>query len=142
MTPKRHRNQHTAHWRAIEGAIRDAVNAHPDIEIPRQRMASIVKRCVGAVLALEARAGSPAEEAPGHLLAGRDGAGSSQGPAPDRHRSVDDVGEAVPGHLAAGHGQRAAGEPLAAGFGISGTRGTPDRDGRPAARSVALRGCA
>lgn len=40
-------------WRAIDGAIRDAVTCHPDIVISDTRRASIVKRCVGQVLALE-----------------------------------------------------------------------------------------
>ena len=56
VTVRRHRNQHLPFWRAIEGAVKDACISHPDIQIPRQRVASIVKRAVGAALAIEARA--------------------------------------------------------------------------------------
>ena len=61
-----HRNQasYPALWSAIDGAVRDAVNCHPDIQIPERRIASIVKRAVGSVLALEARAVSAAENGP------------------------------------------------------------------------------
>jgi hypothetical protein len=56
-------------WRAIDGAVRDAVACHPDIVIPDKRRASIVKRVVGQVLALQgAGAGQPAEMADAIVL--------------------------------------------------------------------------
>jgi len=69
---RQHRNQiaYPALWRAIDGAIRDAVAAHPDIQIPDKRRASIVKRAVGSVLALQAAGvGKPTETAAGGLAA-------------------------------------------------------------------------
>lgn len=49
-------------WRAVDGAIRDAAASHPDIQIPDKRRASIVKRAVGSMLALQGvGAGKPAE---------------------------------------------------------------------------------
>lgn len=65
---RQHRNQiaYPALWRAIDGAVRDAAFAHDDIQIPQRRIASIVKRCVGQVLALkEAGAVDAAETALG-----------------------------------------------------------------------------
>ncbi len=70
MTARQHRHQlaYPALWRAIDGAIRDAVAAHPDIQIADKRRASIVKRAVGAVLALQGvGAGQPAETAAAQL---------------------------------------------------------------------------
>jgi hypothetical protein len=54
-----HRNEmeYPALWNAIDGAIRDAVSCHPEIQIPDRLRASIVKRAVGSVLALVAGAG-------------------------------------------------------------------------------------
>lgn len=66
---RQHRNQaaYPALWRAIDGAIRDAVAAHDDIRISDRRRASIVKRAVGQVLALHGvGAGQPAETGGGH----------------------------------------------------------------------------
>ncbi len=68
MTDRQHRHQlaYPALWRAIDGAIRDAAAFHPDIQIADKRRASIVKRAVGAVLALQGvGAGQPAETAAG-----------------------------------------------------------------------------
>ena len=68
MEDRLHRNQvaYPDLWKAIDGAIRDAANSHPDIQIPDMRRPSIVKRAVGAVLALQgARAGQPAETVDG-----------------------------------------------------------------------------
>lgn len=61
----RHQAAYPVLWRAVDGAIRDAVAAHPDIQITDRRRASIVKRVVGSVLALAAGAGKPAETAGG-----------------------------------------------------------------------------
>jgi hypothetical protein len=60
----RHHRHQTAYpdlWRAVDGAVRDAVACHPDIVISDKRRASVVKRVVGQVLALEARVGKPTE---------------------------------------------------------------------------------
>jgi len=59
----RHKIAYPQLWGAVDGAIRDAVICHPDIVIPDKRRASIVKRVVGQVLALEARVGKPTETA-------------------------------------------------------------------------------
>jgi hypothetical protein len=48
-------------WRAIDGAIRAAQHAHPDIQIPDRRRSSVVKRVVGQILAAKARSGRPDE---------------------------------------------------------------------------------
>lgn len=55
MNFKRHRNEikYPALWKAVDGAIISAIDAHPEIKIPNR--ASIVKRVVGQVLALDAR---------------------------------------------------------------------------------------
>mgnify|MGYP000606048355 CR=1 FL=1 len=61
---RRHRNEakYPELWAAVDGALRDAVFCHPDIKIPTPRYASIVKRIVGQVLALNgAGAGQAAE---------------------------------------------------------------------------------
>ncbi len=61
---RQHRNElaYPAMWRAVAGAVRDAAKAHPEIQIPERRVASIVKRVVGQVLALQGvGAGEPAE---------------------------------------------------------------------------------
>lgn len=54
MGNRLHRNQaaYPHLWQAIEGAVRDAMMCHDDIQIPGKRVASIVKRAVGQVLAL------------------------------------------------------------------------------------------
>jgi hypothetical protein len=64
---RQHRNQraHRALWNAIDGAIRDAALQHPEIRIPDRWRPSVVKRVVGSVLALEARAVSPSAAATG-----------------------------------------------------------------------------
>ncbi len=67
-TPRQHRRQigYPALWRAIDGAVRDAVAPHPDIQIAVKRRALIVKPAGGAVLALQgARAGQPAKTVAG-----------------------------------------------------------------------------
>lgn len=57
----RHQLAYPALWRAVDGAIRDAMTAHDDIQIPDRRRASIVKRAVGSMLALQGvGAGKPA----------------------------------------------------------------------------------
>jgi hypothetical protein len=48
-------------WRAIDGAIRAAQHAHPDIQISDRRRSSVVKRAVGQALAAKARSGRPDE---------------------------------------------------------------------------------
>lgn len=50
---RRHRLEaaYPALWAVVAGQIRAAAHAHPDIIIPERRLASIVKRVVGAVLA-------------------------------------------------------------------------------------------
>lgn len=63
----RHQAAYPALWRATDGAIRDAVAAHPDIQIADFRRASIVKRVVGSVLALGAGAGKPAATSGGAM---------------------------------------------------------------------------
>ncbi len=57
----RHEAAYPALWNAVDGALRCAQHAHPEIEIPNR--ASVTKRVVGQVLALRAGAGSgaPAE---------------------------------------------------------------------------------
>ena len=65
---RQHRNEaaYPALWRALDGAIRDTIKNHPDIQIPDRRIASFVKRCIGQVLALQGvGAGQPAETAGG-----------------------------------------------------------------------------
>lgn len=61
MTDSQHRNEiaYPALWRAVDGAIRSAQAAHPEIIIPNR--ASVVKRVVGQVLAQEVRAAIAAE---------------------------------------------------------------------------------
>ena len=51
---RKHRYQttHPQLWNAVEGAVRDARNQHPDIVITDKRLGSITKRVVGAVLSL------------------------------------------------------------------------------------------
>ena len=64
--PHRKQARYPTLWVAIDGAIRDAAHNHPDIQIPDKRRASITKRAVGQVLALQgAGAGKPAETAVG-----------------------------------------------------------------------------
>ena len=66
-----HRNQlrYPTLWVAIDGAIRDAAQHHPDIQIPDKRRSSVVKRAVGAVLGLQGLgAGKPADTAARALL--------------------------------------------------------------------------
>lgn len=64
---RRNQSRYPTLWAAIDGAIRDAAHSHPDIQIPDKRRASIIKRAVGQVLALQgAGAGQPAETAAGH----------------------------------------------------------------------------
>lgn len=79
MTRRMHRSEvaYPALWKAIDGALRDAMNAHPEIEIPNR--ASVVKRVVGQVLAAEASVGmrGPAETGRAHVI----------GPAPSRGSS-------------------------------------------------------
>lgn len=61
-----HRNQmrYPTLWTAIDGAIRDAMQHHDDIQIPDKRRSSVVKRAVGAVLGLQGLgAGKPADTA-------------------------------------------------------------------------------
>lgn len=74
---RQHRNEaaYPALWAAVDGAIRDACAMHADIEIPDRRRASIVKRCVGQVLALEARAARAAETAGTEVVGSGDGDG-------------------------------------------------------------------
>lgn len=62
MKPRMHRHQkaYPALWRAVDGAVRDAVFNHPDIAISDRRRASVVKRVVGAVLALQGAGGAAA----------------------------------------------------------------------------------
>lgn len=48
-------------WQAIDGAIRAAQHAHPDIQISDKRRPSVVKRAVGQALAVKARSGRPDE---------------------------------------------------------------------------------
>jgi len=55
----RHKAKYPALWKAVEGAIRSAMHAHPEINIPN--IDSVTKRVVGQVLALEAGAVAPAE---------------------------------------------------------------------------------
>ncbi|GMG82604.1 hypothetical protein LNKW23_18170 [Paralimibaculum aggregatum] len=81
-----HRNEaaYPALWRAIDGQIRAACHAHPDIEIPDRRRASIVKRVVGEVLALAA---GPAPQGagdtgPGQVTLGPPSAANLQAAAP------------------------------------------------------------
>jgi hypothetical protein len=72
--PHRNRIAYPSLWSAVDGAIRDACNCHPDIDIPEIRRASLVKRIVGNVLALEARAAAAAESrVGGDLSSARDG---------------------------------------------------------------------
>jgi len=81
MGDRKHRLQgaYPLMWNSIDGAVRDAMNAHPDIQIPAKRISSIVKRATGAVLALqEAGAGKPAEKSCCHLQTERPGRSSSQ----------------------------------------------------------------
>lgn len=61
MARRRHRYEvaYPVLWRAVDGALREAMNAHPEIEIPNR--ASVVKRVVGQVLAPEVRAAIAAE---------------------------------------------------------------------------------
>ena len=65
MSRRCHRleRQYPALWRAVDGAIRSAQHAHPDIVIPNR--ASLVKRVVGQALAATAGAGkgAPADTA-------------------------------------------------------------------------------
>jgi hypothetical protein len=62
----RHQAAYPGLWRAVDGALRDAMNSHKDISIPDHRVASVVKRVVGQVLALQrVGAGQPAETADG-----------------------------------------------------------------------------
>lgn len=54
---QKHRNEeaYPVLWRAVTGAVKAAKDAHPEIEIPKRWMASLVKRVVGQVLAEEVR---------------------------------------------------------------------------------------
>ena len=75
MAHRRHRYEiaYPVLWRAVDGALRDAMGAHPEIEIPNR--ASVVKRVVGQVLAFEVRAAIAVEMQPvnlDHRCDGRD----------------------------------------------------------------------
>lgn len=65
MSRRHHRleREYPALWRAVDGAIRSAQHAHPEIVIPNR--ASLVKRVVGQALATTAGAGkgAPADTA-------------------------------------------------------------------------------
>lgn len=78
--PRRHRLEvdYPRVWRAVDGALRSAMAAHPDIVIPNTD--SVVKRIVGQVLAHEVRAAIAVETA----RAGRTARGVD---TPTRHQT-------------------------------------------------------
>lgn len=82
MTRQHHYQQeYPALWKAIDGAIRDAMNNHPEIEIPDHLRASITKRAVGIMLPI-GRAALAAEMSGSSCFRGPD-AGAAARPDSD-----------------------------------------------------------
>lgn len=58
VVTRKHRHQinHADTWNAVAAGLRSAMVVHPEIHIPNP--ASVIKRVVGEVLALDARTGA------------------------------------------------------------------------------------